>query len=325
MNKNIKYLILILTLIFMLALLSLSLGSIFISPEKMWSIFTQNKDLPELQILLRLRLPRLVMSITLGASLAVSGVIFQSLLKNPLSDPFTIGVSSGSALGAAVGIILNLNNIWISSLALGGGLAVTSLVYLVARHRQMSTATLVLSGISLNFILSSLILLIFSLVKSEQVHKILLWMMGDLSIARYTTLWKATPFMIIIIFISYFYHRHLDLISLGDELSSSTGVTKQEKQNLFWLASILAAIPVALAGVIGFVGLIIPHLVRYLFGYSHKKVIIFSSFLGACFLIICDIIARSIAPPYEIPLGVITGLLGGTFFFMIIIFKRKAV
>jgi iron complex transport system permease protein len=317
MNRNIKVILLLALISLVIFVLSLSSGTTFISPLKFWSLFTEPNSSPELKIILMFRLPRLIMALTLGSALAVSGVIFQAILKNPLSDPFTIGVSSGAALGASLGIIFHLNNILISLLALGGGFMIAWLVYLVGKKQNLSTATLILTGISLNFILSSAILLIFSLSESSQVHKTLLWMMGDLSIARYTVLWKLAPFLLIIVLISYLYHRHLDLISLGDDFSSSSGITKQDKQNLFWLATILAAIPVALAGVIGFVGLIIPHLTRFLFGHKHRQVIIFSALLGALFLVFCDIIARTIALPYEIPIGIITGFLGGSFFLFI--------
>jgi len=194
-------------------------------------------------------------------------------------------------------------------------------VYLISKLRRFGSSSLILAGISLSFILWAGVLLIFALSPSQQVHKALLWLMGDLSIARYSMLYRAVPLSALVIIFSLIYHRHLNIIAFGDELSLSMGITAGDIRNIFWLAAVLAAISVSLAGIIGFVGLIIPHITRTLFGPDHKRLIILSSVVGALFLAACDTLGRTIAPPYEIPIGVITGFIGGIFFLVLMIRK----
>ncbi len=300
-------------------ILSQSLGTTFISPIEIFNIISGEKQTNELQIILSLRFPRLIMTLIIGASLAVSGVIFQAILKNPLADPFTIGVSSGASLGACFGIIFSMSNIFILSGAFIGGIGASSFVYLISKSRRFGSSSLILSGISLSFILWSSVLLIFAISPSQQVHKALMWLMGDLSIARYNMLWRAVPFSMIVIGISLIYHRHLNIIGFGNDLAKTLGITNRDIQNQFWLAAILAAVSVSLAGIIGFVGLIIPHITRRLFGPDHKHLIWLSAISGAFFLAACDILSRTMAPPYEIPIGVITGFFGGIFFLILML------
>ncbi len=318
-NINLKY-IAIFILGIAVIMLSLSFGTTFISPAEMVKA-AGGAGNDAFRILVSLRIPRLVMTLVVGASLAVSGVLFQSILKNPLADPFTIGVSSGASLGACFGIIFSLSNNFILLGAFAGGIAASSLVYLISKLRRFGSSSLILAGISLSFILWAGVLLIFALSPSQQVHKALMWLMGDLSIARYNMLYRAAPLSLLVILSSLIYHRHLNIIAFGDELAHTMGVTTRDIRNIFWLAAILAAISVSLAGIIGFVGLIIPHITRALFGPDHKRLIILSGAIGALFLAACDTLGRTIAPPYEIPIGVITGFIGGIFFLVLMIRK----
>ncbi|MCU0821490.1 MAG: iron ABC transporter permease [Spirochaetes bacterium] len=318
-NKKLKYTAIILLGISVI-LLSLSLGTTFISPAEILKIPGAEYN-NEMQILLSLRIPRLVMTLIVGASLAVSGVLFQAILKNPLADPFTIGVSSGASLGACFGIIFLQSNNFILLGAFAGGIGASSLVYIISKLRRFGSSSLILAGISLSFILWAGVLLIFALSPSQQVHKALMWLMGDLSIARYNMLYRAVPLSLLVIIFSMIYHRHLNIIAFGDELAYSMGITARDIRNIFWLAAILAAISVSLAGIIGFVGLIIPHITRTLFGPDHKRLIFLSSVVGALFLAACDTLGRTIAPPYEVPIGVITGFIGGVFFLVLMIRK----
>jgi len=320
MKKKYKY-ILLAILGGLIIISSLSFGSIFISPQDMISFINGSGELNELQIILSLRIPRLVMTLIVGASLAVSGVLFQAILKNPLADPFTIGVSSGASLGACFGIIFYMSDLFILLGAFVGSICASSFVYLISKLRRFGSSFLILSGIALGFIFWSTVLLLFALSPAQQVHKALLWLMGDLSIARYSMLWKAVPFSLFVVGLSCIYHRHLNIIAFGDEFAHTLGVTQRDIRNLFWIASILASVSVALAGIIGFVGLIIPHIVRVLFGSDHKRIIILSAISGAIFLSLCDTIGRSIASPYEIPIGVITGFFGGIFFLILMMNK----
>ena len=320
MSNKTKYIILLLAGV-MIIMLSLSMGASFISPMKIIDIVKGRSGTNEIQILLSLRFPRLIMALLIGASLAVSGVIFQAILKNPLADPYMIGVSSGASLGACFGIIFSMGSIFILSGALIGSLSASSFIYIISQRRRFGSSTLILAGISLSFILWATVLLIFAMTPSQQVHKALMWLMGDLTIARYKMMWKAVILSLVIIAFAFTYHRHLNIIAFGDELAQSTGVTQKDVKTLFWLGSLLAALSVSLAGIIGFVGLIIPHIVRNIFGPDHRRLLVFSAITGALFLAFCDMLGRSIAPPYEIPIGVITGFFGGIFF-LVLMMKR---
>ncbi|MCP4135380.1 MAG: iron ABC transporter permease [bacterium] len=320
MKKRTKYILLIIPVV-LIATLSLSLGTTFISPLEIISMLFDDTRLREYQIIMSLRFPRLIMALIIGSSLAVSGVFFQAILKNPLSDPFILGVSSGAAFGACLAIVFSMSSLVITLAAFAGSMSISAFVYFISKRRHFGTTSLVLSGVSLNFIFSSSILLVFSLVRAEQVHKVFFWMMGDLSIARYSMLTGAVPFCLVLILFSYKYHKHLDIIAFGNEFAYTLGITEKDIRNLFWIASILAAVSVSLAGIIGFVGLIIPHIVRSIFGPVHKNLIFLSALVGGLFLAACDTLGRTIAPPYEIPIGVITGFFGGIFFLIMIMRK----
>ncbi|MFC1670620.1 FecCD family ABC transporter permease [Spirochaetota bacterium] len=318
MKKTYKYIILILSGM-AIVVLSLSLGSTFISPSDIFDALMGSGHLNEQKIILSLRIPRLIMAVIVGASLAVSGVIFQSILKNPLASPYTLGIASAANLGACIGIILFAGTVFITLGALAGGVGISFIIYLLSIRKRFSSISLILSGVAFHFMLSSIVLVIFSLSPANQAHKAIMWMMGDLSVAHYTMLWKAAPFCIIVILLSYIYYRHLNVISLGNEFAHTLGVTKRDVQNLFWIASILAAVSVSLAGTIGFVGLIVPHVARNLFGPDHRRLIPLSAVMGSLFLVLCDTVGRSIVPPYELPIGAITGSFGGIFFLIMMI------
>jgi len=324
MNKKIKAAILFIAGLCIIVL-SLSSGTTFISPMKFFDHLSGAEESNIIQIVLSLRLPRLLMALTVGAALSVSGVIFQAILKNPLSDPFTIGVSSGASLGACFSIIFSLGSLYVAMGSFIGSMAVALSIYLVSKKRRFGSGSLILAGISLSFILSSAVLLIFAISPAQQVHKALLWLMGDLSIARYTMLWQGIPLVIGAILLSLVYHRHLNIIAFGDELASTMGISDRDVKNLFWIASILAAVSVSMAGIIGFVGLTVPHMVRSQFGPDHKRLIIISAIAGAFFLGACDLIGRVIASPFEVPIGVITGFFGGIFFLVLMIGRGERV
>jgi len=320
MRKGSKYITLAL-IGFILIFISLSLGTEIITPFKMFDIFTGNSKGVYYNIIFNIRIPRVFMTLIIGASLGLSGLIFQAILKNPLAEPYLIGVSGGAAFGATIAIILSLSYHFTVIFAFSGSLASITSVYAISRRMKIGTTSLVLAGIAISFILSSTVLLLFSLSKSEQVHKAVMWLMGDLSIARYSNLkWMSILTIFLIILIMMFY-KHLNIISFGDKFSKNLGVSENNIRFLFWIAALLAAISVSLCGVIGFVGLIVPHVMRNIFGPDHLKLIPVVSIGGALFLLISDTIGRSIAPPYEIPVGIITGFFGGIFFLLFMIKK----
>ena len=305
-----------------LILIALMLGTTIITPEAMVNNWG-NGNSTDYNILANIRIPRILMSLVIGASLSISGMVFQALLRNSLADPYIIGVSSGGALGATIAIVLSLASAFIVGFAFTGSLFSVSAVYLISKRLKLGTTSLILSGVALGFIFSSAVLLIFAIAKSNDVHRAIMWLMGDLTIARYEILLEMTIVSFVLILIIVFYWKHLNVISFGDTFSKNLGVSKSSLKILFWAASLLAAVSVSLCGVIGFIGLIVPHVMRGIIGPDHKKLLPASAFGGAVFLMSADTIGRSIAPPYEIPVGIITGFCGGIFFLLFILRKRK--
>jgi iron complex transport system permease protein len=311
--------IIMIAIAFALVLVSLSLGTKFINPGDMPGVFFGDPVGVDYTILVRLRLPRVLLALIIGASLSVSGTVFQSVLKNPLADPYIIGVSGGAALGATAGIVLGAGSVVVAAAAFAGSIAAITAVYLLSKRMQLGSPALILSGIALGFILSAAVLLIYALSRSDQMHRAMLWLMGDLSGARYGMLdWLGGASLLLMLAVMAF-HRHLDVISMGERFSKNLGVTAGNIRALFWIASLLAALSVSLAGIIGFVGLIIPHLMRGIFGPRHLRLIPAAAAGGALFLLASDAIGRSLAPPFEIPVGIITGFLGGAFFLVYMI------
>lgn len=307
-----------------LFLLCVSAGSTFISPLRIPEILAGGPGSVEYRILADLRIPRILMALVVGASLSVSGVLFQAVLKNPLADPYTTGVSGGAAVGATVAIAFSMSYFLVALLAFGGSLFAVSFVYAVSRYRGLSGTALVLAGIALSVLLSSAVLLVFAFSRAEYVHKALLWLMGDLSIARYAVVLRMAVVSLLLAGLSFLYRRHLNVISFGDEFAHGLGVSRGDIVNIFWIASLLAAISVSLAGVIGFVGLLVPHVMRFLFGPDHNRLIPASALGGAVFLMAADTLGRMLVPPYDIPAGIITGFAGGLFFLVLVIRKGGA-
>ncbi|HPB80556.1 MAG TPA: iron ABC transporter permease [Spirochaetota bacterium] len=304
--------------------LCVSAGSVFISPFRIPEILSGGAGSVEYRILVDLRIPRILMALVVGASLSVSGVVFQAVLKNPLADPYTTGVSGGAAVGATVAIAFSMSYFLVALLAFGGSLCAVSFVYAVSRYRGLSGTALVLAGIALSVLLSSAVLLVFAFSRADYVHKALLWLMGDLSIAKYAVVMRMAVVSLLLTGLGFLYRRHLNIISFGDEFAHGLGVSRGDIVNLFWIASLLAAISVSLAGVIGFVGLLVPHVMRFMFGPDHSRLIPASALGGAVFLMGADTLGRVLVPPYDIPAGIITGFAGGLFFLVLVIRKGGA-
>ncbi len=300
------------------SVICLCVGSVAVSPLEVIRAFFGPEG-GAADIVRHVRLPRLLLCFAVGASLALSGAVFQAVLKNPLADPFLTGVSGGAAFGAAVATIISANFFFVSSAAFLGSLFAVSSVYVLSRLRGFGRTSMVLAGLAISFILSSGVLLLFSLLRSDEVHRVLMWLMGDLSSARFGMALSAAAFSSAMFVLLIFYHRRLDIIAFGDAFAHSLGVARSDVFALFWLGALLAAFPVALAGVIGFVGLVVPHIARYFFGPRHLLLLPASAFIGAMLLAIADALGRSIAPPYEVPAGVLLGFFGGLFFLILLL------
>jgi iron complex transport system permease protein len=288
--------------------------------------FADNVDA---QIFFVARLPRTLAGACVGGLFAASGVVFQGLLRNPLATPFTLGVSTGAALGAVLAITFNwsLGFIGISAVpvaAFVGSLVAVAIVYALAqaRHRGLSTTVLLLAGVTMNAFFSAMILFVQYFASFADTYRTLRWLMGDLDVSSYEPLLAALPTATVAFVVFAWLARPLNLLSLGPDSAESRGLDVARAQRAAFLsASLATGAAVSIGGPIGFVGIIIPHLVRLMVGPDHRLVLPAATLFGAAFLVGCDLIARTILAPVELPVGIITALLGGPFFLWLLIRK----
>ena len=290
-----------------------------------WELWTQLSTLP---------LPRLALGTLAGAALAVAGAMFQSLFRNPLASPYTLGVSSGASLGAAVAITVLGGGLWygvsvVSGAAFLGAITCVSVVYLIAHlARGHATATLLLAGLTLGFISSALIVLVMFLAEVRDSDQILRWMMGSLEIVGMAPVYEALALSAVAAGLAAYLHRDLDLLMMGEVLAASRGVSVLRSRRLVYVgASLLTAGVVAHCGPIGFVGLLVPHVCRALAGPTHRRLLPAAALAGAMFLPLCDLIARNAmwwlqGESRQIPVGVLTSLVGGGFFLYLLLTRR---
>ena len=283
---------------------------------------------PDREIFFVARLPRVLFGALVGGALATAGVLFQAILRNSLADPFTLGVSAGSSLGAFIAIWLGLETVvagipTTSVAAFIGAFLTIVLVFFIARTSgAIPTFTLILAGVTLNFIFFAVMMFIHYAANFNESYLMTRWTMGSLDTADMRTVLGAAPFVIGCLAGLMWIAAQLNPLSAGEDWATSRGVdVRRVKTFCYFIASILTGAVTAFSGPIGFVGLIVPHTVRLVIGPDHRLLIPASFFLGAAFLVLCDTAARTIFAPTEIPVGVITALLGGPFF--IALLKRK--
>jgi iron complex transport system permease protein len=282
------------------------------------------------QILFVARLPRILAAALVGGGLAAAGVVFQALLRNPLATPFTLGVSAGASLGAMLAItfevplaLAGVPAVPIASFA--GALGAVSIVYMMAtfRHRGLSTDVLLLAGVTLNSFFSALILFVQYLADLSQTFRTVRWLMGDLDVSGYGPIAAAAPLMVAAFVMFAWLPRPLNLLALGADSAAARGIDVLRAQRVaFFSASLSTGAAVSLGGPVGFIGIVVPHLVRLLVGADHRLVLPASILLGAGFLVACDTVARTAMAPLEIPVGVITAMLGGPFFLWLLIHRQ---
>jgi len=290
-----------------------------------WSIpYADNTDA---QIFFVARLPRTLSGAMVGALFAAAGVVFQGLLRNPLATPFTLGVSTGAALGAILALTFgwSIAVLGISAVPLAafvGSLAAVGVVYALAqaRHRGLSTTVLLLAGVTMNAFFSAMILFVQYFASFADIGRTLRWLMGNLDVSSYEPLLVSLPGFVIAFAVFAWLARPLNLLSLGPDSAESRGLDVARAQRAAFLsASLATGAAVSIGGPIGFVGIIIPHLVRLLVGPDHRLVLPAAALFGAAFLVGCDLIARTILAPIELPVGIITALIGGPFFLWLLI------
>jgi iron complex transport system permease protein len=281
-------------------------------------------------IVLEIRLPRVILAGLVGAALAIAGATYQGLFRNPLADPYLIGVAQGAALGAVIGFLIP--STWhgwgfgiIPLLAFTGALVSTATVYSLARvGKTLPVTTLILAGVALGALLASIVsYLIIS--SGERLHGIMFWLMGSFSLTQWSEAKIVLPYVLLGIIIILLYARPLNLMQLDEEQAQQLGINVERlKLVLLGAATLITAAAVSFVGIIGFVGIIIPHAVRLIWGADHRFLLPLSVLTGAIFLILADLIARTALAPTEIPIGVITALCGAPFF-LYLLRRRKRV
>ncbi len=279
-------------------------------------------------IIIDVRLPRIVLAFCVGMALSVAGAVFQSLLRNPLAEPHLIGVSSGAALGAVSGSLIlaacGTNMLFGSTFASFAGalIAITLIYYLSKRRGVLSVYTLLLIGVILNSFFVSIIIFIESIVSADELAGIFSWLLGSLSFVEKRTIWFVTVIVTGGVLVLAGQAVKLNLLALGDVRAQALGLNVERMKKVTYLcASLITGAVVAVSGLIGFIGLVVPHISRMLFGPDHRVVIPASACIGGMLLVVADTIARTMIAPQEIPVGVITSFLGAPFF--IILLKRK--
>lgn len=280
----------------------------------------------ESEIFWRIRLPRVITSFLAGTGLAAAGMAFQALFRNPLATPFTLGVASGASLGATlfVGLGISFSVLGLSAASigsLGGALLAISVVYAFTRARQgFSTSTLLLSGVAVSFFFSSLILFIQYLSDFTKSFQILRTLIGGIEVVGYGAVLDLLPFVVTGVAVVASYGHELNLLSTGEDLAAGRGVdVGRAKKAIFFSASLMVGGVVAVCGPIGFVGMMTPHICRMILGSDHRRLIPAVLLFGGGFLTLCDTLARTLIAPVELPVGVITAILGGPFFFWLLV------
>ena len=280
-------------------------------------------------IVLNIRLPRVFLAAMVGAALSVAGATFQALFRNPLADPYIIGVSSGASLGAALAIVCGLTLGWagfgaVPLMAFAGGLAAIALVYQLSRQGGVvPVMTLLLAGIAVNAFLSAFVSLLIYFA-GEQLHQIVFWMMGGLGGARWSYVRVMLPYVLIGFGIIYFFARELNVLLLGEDTAVYLGINAEKVKIIYLIAaSLLVSAAVSTSGIIGFVGLVVPHIIRLVAGPDHRFLLPASVLTGAILLTGADTLSRTIIAPSELPVGIITALLGAPFFLYLLRRRKK--
>ena len=294
--------------------------------------FASLQDAHYRDIWLNIRLPRVLLAVLVGGALATAGVIMQGLFRNPMADPGLLGVSSGSALMVGVAIIFPVSLPAAFLLyeqmifAVVGSLVVCAVIFLISlRHQHGGMIQLLLAGIAINALCGAAIGILSYVGDEQQLRQLTLWMMGSLGQAQWPTLLVAASFALPAMVATAWLATTLNLLQLGDEEAHYLGVNvKRKRQLLLLLSSLLVGAAVSVSGVIGFIGLVIPHLIRMTIGADHRWLLPCSTLAGACLLLVADTLARTLVQPAEMPVGLLTSLIGGPYFLWLILRTRRA-
>lgn len=337
-RKRLYSIVGLLLLLFIVVGVAASLGSASIPLSTVWRLLfswlpwvdadTGTSDTMSV-IVLDIRLPRIMMAGLVGAALATAGATYQGLFRNPLADPYLIGVAQGAGLGAVIAFLLPFSiHAWLGLvplLAFCGGLLSAGIVYALARvGKALPMTTVILAGVAMGAFLSAVTS--FLLLNSENLHGILIWLMGSFSLSNWDEVQILFPYLLVGLAIIYLYSRPLNLMQLDEEQAQQLGVNVERvKLILLLTATLITAAAVSFAGTIGFVGIIIPHIVRLIWGPNYRFLLPMSTIAGAIFLILADTLARNILAPAELPVGVVTAFFGAPFFLYLLWQKKRSV
>ncbi len=315
---------------------AIAIGSTYIEPGEVYKVllnkltngtlFSGVGDVMTQNIIWEIRFPRVLLGAICGSGLAICGVLMQCVTKNPIAEPYILGISSGASCGAVAVIVLGgVSSLGINSITSGafiGSMISGVLVFAIGTQMGKTTSTtrLVLTGMAISTIFSALTnLLIYSADNSNQAKSALFWTVGSLGGAKWDVLLLPFIVLVIVSMIAFIMSKSLDILLLGDDSAIILGINvKLIKSSILILATLLTSTLVAITGAIGFIGLVVPHICRTIAGSDHKKLIVLSSLIGSIFLIVSDVLARGLFPPVEIPIGIITSLIGGPFFLYLI-------
>lgn len=338
MKKN---LFLSLSCVVLLALMvyAITLGSVYIEPNIIlrsiieWIKYGMDGvtcDDSIRFIIFEVRLPRIILAVLTGSLLSMAGAVYQAIFQNPMADPYVIGISSGAAFGATIAIIflppmMLLGNSIVSLAAFLSAILTSILVYFISKtKRGVDTFSLLLTGVVISTVLSSFISLMM-LAHQDEAMKIMTWTMGSFNAKSWNHVLTILIPTVIGIFFTIYHGKDLNVLVMGEEEAMSMGLdTKRLKRNMLLICALLTSIAVSVSGIIGFVGLIVPHFIRLIFGSEHKFLLKASFVFGAIFMLLSDTIARSLIDGFEVPVGIITSLIGGPLFLILLVRYRRS-
>jgi len=310
------------------AFLGLSMGSSEQNIRQILAVLAGHADqYPTLSsIVWRIRLPRVLLAALVGATLSLGGLVFQALLRNPLAEPYIMGISGGSAVGAIIGILLGMSPFpGVAFFAFAGSMATLLLVLLIASTRSaMKKETLILAGVMVNAFCASVIMFLISLTQDSRLHNILFWLMGDLSMSNTHQTLMLMVALLPCFTVLFLLARPMNILLMGEEMAANMGVdVRLIPLVLLLVTSFMVSIVVCHTGLLGFVGLVMPHLLRLLFGPDHRLLVPACILGGAAYLILCDLLARSLPSQGEMPVGVITAMVGAPLFILLLRRSRQ--
>lgn len=331
MNPVMRRLAILVPVLMMLALfavfLSLVTGSSTVGlKDVIMALLNRHEDTSTVEaIVWHIRLPRALLAAAVGGGLSLGGLVFQARLRNPLAEPYILGISGGAAVGAILGMFSGLAMFpGVTLSAFSGSMLVMGSVLLISRSRTAArTESLLLAGVMMNAFCSACIMFLISVSQSRQVHHILFWLMGDLSMAEPDQIVLLLPLLICFLFL-FFMARPMNLLLTGEESAAALGVhVRRSTWLLLGVTTFMVSLVVSQAGLVGFVGLVVPHFFRLLIGPDHRLLVPACIFGGGAYLVFCDILARSLPAGGEMPVGVITAMIGAPLFILLLLRRRK--